>query len=413
MTSNPCKSTRDWIARAPSRQEVLEFAEWLEAERYTPFVVDQHLRRLLFVVPRLSRDGLPRTYRIAQIAAAFGVERSPRSRFHRFAATRRVYQRFLRSNGRLKVDETEDRFAVLRRRYDQHMIELRGLSLSARDHNNRTVADFLCRALSPRQQLRALGHSHVERFIALRSKELSRHSLQHVIAHLRSFLRYCHDCGETQLRLDTIDTPRTYRGELPPRAFEWSKVQALLRSIDLESKSGARDYTILHLLAHYGLRPAEIVTLRLDSIDWLTHTLRVEQSKTRCELVLPLASQSIKILRQYLDHDRGWQSETHAELFLRARCPSGALDRWAIGNIFEKRVRESNLGFGKRNVYGLRHTFAMQLLKRGVGVKAIGDVLGHRSLQSTCVYLRLDIDTLRDVALAVPRSDSQSGGSHA
>lgn len=48
----------------------------------------------------------------------------------------------------------------------------------------------------------------------------------------------------------------------------------------------------------------------------------------------------------------------------------------------------------------------MRLLRRGVGVKAIGDVLGHRDLESTCVYLRLDIDSLRDVALEVPASNS-------
>jgi site-specific recombinase XerD len=45
----------------------------------------------------------------------------------------------------------------------------------------------------------------------------------------------------------------------------------------------------------------------------------------------------------------------------------------------------------------------MRLLQRGVGVKAIGDLLGHHTLESTCVYLRLDISSLRDVALPLPR----------
>lgn len=45
----------------------------------------------------------------------------------------------------------------------------------------------------------------------------------------------------------------------------------------------------------------------------------------------------------------------------------------------------------------------MRLLDRGVGVKAIGDVLGHRGLESTCVYLRLQLDALRDVALPLPK----------
>jgi hypothetical protein len=54
MTLELCASTRDWIAHSASRREFLDLADWLEAERYTAFVCDQHLRRLAFVVPRLD-----------------------------------------------------------------------------------------------------------------------------------------------------------------------------------------------------------------------------------------------------------------------------------------------------------------------------------------------------------------------
>ena len=55
----------------------------------------------------------------------------------------------------------------------------------------------------------------------------------------------------------------------------------------------------------------------------------------------------------------------------------------------------------------------MRLLTRGVGVKAIGDLLGHHSLDSTCAYLRLDIDMLRGVALEVPQPGLRQGACHA
>ena len=48
-----------------------------------------------------------------------------------------------------------------------------------------------------------------------------------------------------------------------------------------------------------------------------------------------------------------------------------------------------------------------------VHVKAIGDLLGHRSLESTCAYLRLDVEMLRGVALEVPRLGVQRGACHA
>jgi site-specific recombinase XerD len=54
----------------------------------------------------------------------------------------------------------------------------------------------------------------------------------------------------------------------------------------------------------------------------------------------------------------------------------------------------------------------MRLLRRGVGVKAIGDLLGHRSLEATCAYLRADIDMLRTVALPVPQVMVVEGGAH-
>ena len=71
----------------------------------------------------------------------------------------------------------------------------------------------------------------------LRSKEISRHSLQHVVAQLRAFLRYAHDHGHLERRLDALETPRTYRDELPPRAMPWDTVLKLLSSIEPGSKS--------------------------------------------------------------------------------------------------------------------------------------------------------------------------------
>jgi integrase/recombinase XerD len=62
--------------------------------------------------------------------------------------------------------------------------------------------------------------------------------------------------------------------------------------------------------------------------------------------------------------------------------------------------------------YSLRHAFAMRLLRRGVGIKAIGDLLGHRSLEAICAYLRIDIDMLRTVGLPVPMAASIEGSDH-
>ena len=413
MTFDFCPRTRDEVARSPSRQELLDFTEWLESERYTPFVCDQHVRRLVFILPRLSSDGRLRTYSRAKLDRAFGPERSPYTRLIRFAATRRAYQRFLIARGRFRLVRVNSRFASVRHSYGEYLAEVRGFSASSRQHHAQEVADFLTRALRPGQQLRSLRRADIERHVLIRSREVSRRSLQYTVGILRSFLRYIYQAALIPSPLDALDTPRTYRAELPPRALPWRTVRTLLASIDPGSKAGWRDLCILHLMAYYGLRPSEVVSLRLDSIDWDAQVLLVRQRKTRSDLRLPLAARTLRLLREYLTRCRDGQGTTHAELFLRARCPAGPLEATAIGDIFEKRTREAGLHFPGRQPYQLRHTFAMRLLTRGVGVKAIGDVLGHRSLESTCNYLRLDIGMLRDVALPVPRGGNGQGACHA
>jgi integrase len=94
--------------------------------------------------------------------------------------------------------------------------------------------------LSRRRSLQSLSRDDVERFILDRSRRISRHSLQHEVAHLRAFLLYAHDAGLVRERLDGLDTPRMYRDELPPRALPWPSVLRLLRSIDRTTMRYAR-----------------------------------------------------------------------------------------------------------------------------------------------------------------------------
>lgn len=411
MTTDLLPKTRLLILRSACPRELCDFAEWLSTEGYTPAPIHIHVIYLRQALMRLARphDLGPRAP--GDLDRAFKPRGGPPTRRKLFEGTCRAYIRFLRARGRLIEPRPHDRFASLRREYEQYVIGARGLAASTRSHHAATVADFLARGVGSRS-LSALNQHHVEAFVVLRGRELSRHSMQHVVAQVRSFLRFCYERRHLSLRLDEgIDTPRTYRGERPPRALPWRTVQALLASIDRAGKSGWRDYCILHLIAHYGLRPSEVVSLRLDAIDWERCVVRVKQRKTRSALTLPLAPATLCLLRQYLAVDRERQGWTHPELFVRARCPNGPLQRTAVCDIFEKRMREAKLGVTS-DAYSLRHGFAMHLLARGVGVKLIGDLLGHRSLDTTCTYLRLNATALRPVALEVPRNSTRSGGRH-
>jgi integrase len=80
-----------------------------------------------------------------------------------------------------------------------------------------------------------------------------------------------------------IDTPRQYRLEKLPRALPWETVRSLLESIDRKTPLGLRDYAIFLLMATYGLRPSDIVNLKMDAIHW-----RHDESRSKFHLLTVL-----------------------------------------------------------------------------------------------------------------------------
>jgi site-specific recombinase XerD len=275
-----------------------------------------------------------------------------------------------------------------------------------------TIADHLVTASellrflaghTPAVRLMQLTPTVVESFVQRVAARVSRATLQHMVAQLRSFLRWLAAHGQAPKGLDTqIDTPRVYRQEQLPRALPWDTVRALLHSIDRSTAVGRRDYAMLLLIATYGLRTSEIVALTLDDFAWRQGELRVPRRKVDGALVLPLTDHAGEAVRAYVQHGR--PSLPTRVVFLRVRPPAGVLSPTAVTEGFECRSRRSGLPITLQGAHCLRHSLAVQLLRVGVSLKAIGDVLGHRTVESTCVYLRLATEDLRDVALSLPDS---------
>ncbi len=391
------------FTESPAAPWLQSFAEWLVAEGYAHDPAHDHVKRLKQALDRASSPIPPdSSFTSDELTALFITGHGQKVLFK---ATERAFRRFLRMQERLVEDEKVPQSDELLCAYRTHLGEMRGFRPRTISNHFSTISRFLTEALPSNSTLDSLSPQAVEAFVVANGQRMKRQSLQHIVAHLRSFLRFCYDQKVISRRLDTIDTPRTYRGELPPRALPWSHVIGLLRSIDRSQKRGLRDHAMLYLMAHYGLRPSEITSLSVDSIDWASRTLRVEQSKTRSTLVLPLSDEALRVLKRYLRFGR--PSSTRPGLFLRNRSPIGPLTHDTVYDVYNKRARESGLPLEGTSSYCLRHSFAMRLLTRGVGVKIIGDLLGHRTLESTCVYLRLQTEALRGVALPVPNEGRQ------
>jgi integrase/recombinase XerD len=393
---------RDWgrFAMSPNGDLVCEFADWIEQRGYSRIcsrVYVRHLRRVV-MFSEVKRDS-----KGCICLSAIDVLFSPWADDPFYRATRRAVVQCLAARSilisdiaRAPLDEVIDEYQVF-------LTDVCGFSPSTISHHTQTVQRLTDQECPDPAALSDLLQEDVDRFVEHVGKSISRHSLQHTISHLRSFLQFCADSDYTKKKLGVIDMPRVYRGELPVRALDWTVVCKLLQSIDQSTIEGIRDYAILYLMAHYGLRPSEVAGLTIDAIDWQTATLQVKQCKTRSKIILPLDDQGQRVIHHYLESrptDAPWK-----EIFLKVRYPADPIKGATIGDIYDKRVRLSGLPIIWSSPYSLRHSFAMRLLQGGVAIKTIGDFLGHRSLESTCVYLRLHVEALREVGLPVPRAN--------
>ena len=384
------------------------FATFLINNGYPQDVVCRRLRSAMSIDRRLRRCGcrdLRKITREKLRKCAPGPGRSQEN--INVSATVRLLERYFDEQHILPpvpLKPAEERLAS----YRSYLETVRGLAPSTVKHHLATASELLSH-LNDRgglSYLPKLTSRDIEDFVQKTGKRISRASLQHAIACVRSFLRFLAVRNEAPTGLDSqIDTPRLYRGEKLPCSLPWETVNALLKSIDRSTPLGVRDYAMLLLAGTYGLRASEIVALKLEDIKWRASRLHVWQRKTAAPLILPLTASVGNSILDYVR--RGRPKVPYREVFVRHRAPIGTLKPTAVTEVFQSWSRRSGLQIPFQGPHCIRHSYAVHLLRQGTSLKTIGDILGHRSSESTCVYLRLAVDDLRTVPLSLPVGSSQ------
>ncbi len=381
--------------------QVEGFLAWLKARDYPPLPIRLRLRALPRLDRLLRRRGVRR---LEDLCAAQLLEYAPRDSQDDIylSALVRSLARYLEARGVFGRRAMTPRERVVTA-YRTYLERVRGLADSTITEHCATAGGLLSflEVDGDPASLRTLGPPQIEAFLRAASTRLCRASLQHTVGHLRSLLRFLASRGEVGRGLDSsIDTPRLYRGEQLPRALAWETVQAFLAAIDRSTRMGRRDYAMFLLIATYGLRTSEVAGLRLDDLQWRARRIRVARPKTTTALILPMTDEVGAALVDYLRHARA--NGPYREVFLRVRAPAGPLKPTAVTEAFQAWARRGALSIPYQGPHCLRHSLAVHLLRQGAPLKAIGDLLGHRSLESTCVYLRLHVEDLRDATLELP-----------
>jgi integrase/recombinase XerD len=250
-------------------------------------------------------------------------------------------------------------------------------------------------------KLSSLCATDVVGFVQRQARQLLPKRAKLLTSALRSFLQYARYRGEIRLDLATV-VPCVANWSMPsiPRGIAPDQVCQLLSQIDRRTAVGRRDYAILLLLARLGLRAGEVAFLELEDIDWLGGSLSVHGKSGR-RSQLPLPKEVGDAIVDYLQNGR--PRATSRRVFLRARAPvRGFLSQCAVGSIVRHALLRAGIEAPTTGAHQFRHGLATQMLRQGASLAQIGELLGHKSPETTKIYTKIDLEALRTLALPWP-----------
>jgi integrase/recombinase XerD len=296
----------------------------------------------------------------------------------------------------------------IRQFFDPYLPDIRGLSprtlQSYRDtfrlflpfaaqHYQVQIPSLRLEQISPESILTFLNHLQRERHNLPRTRNQR-------LAALKSFakmLRFTHP--EHRPLADRILHIPQKRMQQPLIGFLYpEEILRLFQAVDLRKAHGPRDYALLHLLYDSGARASEIAQLKVDYLNPEQKSLAILGKGDRFRLI-ELQTKTVQLLDLYLRKYRpAPKPPDHQRLFVNQRAEG--LTRFGIHRICKKYLQralpEKRL-LHIHPVHSLRHSRAVDMLQDGHAITDIRNHLGHDNVQSTMVYLHLDLNRRRDI----------------
>lgn len=288
--------------------------------------------------------------------------------------------------------------------YRDHLLNTGGLAARTCDSLVFYAREFLRTHLKSgrdRLNLQALRPELLLHYILNRSQQDSPQRLQAMASGLRSFCRFLCLTGRSSGDLSPA-IPRigaNCRSGLPEYLLP-EQLQKLLNSVDTRSLSGLRDYAMLLCLARLGLRAVEVASLNLEEIDWRSGIIRLSAGKVRRERELPLPKDLGQAIANYL-RVRGDRAGSR-RLFRTVRGGAAALSSAAVSIMTRRALQKAGIPTARSGSRLLRRSVASHLVQKGIDLKAVADLLGHRSLNTARVYAQVNHSMLLEVAQPWP-----------
>lgn len=288
------------------------------------------------------------------------------------------------------------------RPYQQYLRQERSLSEATVINYTPVARSFLSeRFPKGALHLQRITAADITAFVQRQAILVTSKRAQLVVTALRSFLRYLLLRGLVAIDLATcVPTIATWSLSKVPRFLAAEQIQKILASCDQETGIGKRDYALLLLLARLGLRAGEVVALTLDDFDWEAGLVTV-RGKGKRVAQMPLPPEVGTAIADYLSTGRPRCSSRR--VFIRAKAPlAGFANSVAVCSLVDRALERAGVESEYRGSHVFRHSLATGMLNHGASLDEIGDLLRHRRPDTTRIYAKVDLLSLRSIALPWP-----------
>ncbi|RLC09384.1 MAG: integrase, partial [Deltaproteobacteria bacterium] len=258
----------------------------------------------------------------------------------------------------------------------------------------RVLAAFHDYLKKHKQGLRTLKIDHIDAFHAKFNPAFALGTQRLYRYHLRRFISYLyHQKGWLKKDLAPLmKGPPVYTRTKPPKFLRKKQIAAAFDNLTGLTAIDLRTYAMAHLAYFLGLRPQEIVQIRLSDISFKAAELTLEDRKNNIPTKLPLPERVVKAIAAYII---GGRPESKSQmLFVGHFAPYGPLLPTRVSTALGTCLKKVNR---KATGYWLRHTYAQNLLEAGASYYDIKEMLGHDHIESTKQYLSIHIEMMRKV----------------
>lgn len=241
----------------------------------------------------------------------------------------------------------------------------------------------------------SLSRTDIRAYLAhLQGGRFSRNTVLRKISSVRSFIRQLRDQGEI-LKNPFLNIPLPKKEQRLPQFLTDSEMRTLIEDFPKKPDwKNLRDRAILELLYSSGLRRSELAQLNTHDLDFMSGVVRVFGKGGR-ERIVPVGDQALSAVRKYLaKRPRPKESGRAEPLWLNAK--EGRLGDAGVALIVRRSGKAAKI-LKRISPHAIRHSFATALLDRGCDLRALQEMLGHKSLTTTQIYTHTTLAQLRKV----------------